>query len=223
MDSSFTLLLLKDLGIEPKIHSFSFSKDQTDYGSLQVKAQCKKFGIKEPEFFYMDKYDLFRHIDFLTFEKRIAYPTLHCYYMDYYLSLTGDTRFFCGMFCDFRVSNGIITLNVAPPALANFNPNRLHQFQSSKTFLAFINDPIFKDNYLKPNPMIDFYGENIWHIRDLIYSNFYPELGIITKTNHEDAYLTIDFYENKLPIIKKMFPMIFCMKPFLFDAKIYLN
>jgi len=67
MDSTFILRSLLELGINPQLHTFSFSKDQTDYGSLRVKEQCKKFGVKEPELFYIDKFELFKHVDILTF------------------------------------------------------------------------------------------------------------------------------------------------------------
>ena len=79
---------------------------------------------------------------------------------------------------------------------------------------------MFKDNYLKPNPS-NFLGENVWHIRDLIYSSCYPEMGIIPKQNHEDSYIAVDFFEQKLPPIKNLYPIIFMTKPFKFDAKAY--
>lgn len=224
MDSTFILRSLLELGVTPKLHTFSFSKDNTDYGSLQVKAQCKKFGVKEPEFFYMDKYEFFKHVDILTYEKGIAYPTRHCYYMDYFLSLMEDKKFFCGMACEYRTSKGLVTMNVAPQALRQFNPNRIFGFDSSKTFLAFVNDPIFKQNYLKENEIIEGYGEeNIWRVRDLIYSNCYPEIGIITKKDHDDDYLATHFQFNKLPEIKRLLPIVFLMQPAVFNAQEYLN
>ncbi len=223
MDSTFILRSLLELGITPQLHTFSFLKDQTDYDSLRVKDQCKKFGLKEPEFFYMDKYEFFKHVDILTYEKGIAYPTLHCYYMDYFLSLMEDKKFFCGMACEYRTSKGSITMNVAPQALRHCKPNRIFGFDSDKTFLAFVNDPIFKANYLKENDVLEKYGENIWRVRDLIYSNCYPEIGIITKKSPDDSYLAKHFYENKLPEIKRLQPIIFLMQPAIFDAEEYLN
>jgi hypothetical protein len=223
MDSTFLLRSLLELGITPQLHTFSFSKDQTDYGSLQVKDQCKKFGVKEPKFFYVDKYDFFKHVDILTFEKGIAYPTMHCYLVDYYLSLMDGKKFFCGMACEYRTSNGIVTMNVAPPAIKHFNPDRLYGFECSETFFAYVNNPIFKDNYLKENPKIEPYGENIWHIRDLIYSDCYPDMGIIPKKLHDDAYISVHYHEQKLPVILKMHPVIFMMQPYRFNAQEYLS
>lgn len=43
MDSTFILRSLLELGITPRLHTLSFSKDQTDYDSLQAITQCKKF------------------------------------------------------------------------------------------------------------------------------------------------------------------------------------
>lgn len=223
MDSVFILRSLLELGITPKLHTFSFSKDNTDYGSLQVKEQCKKFGVKEPEFFYVDKHEFFKHVDILTYEKGIAYPTRHCYYMDYFLSLMEDKKLFSGMGSEYRTSKGLITMNIAPQVVRHFNPNRIFGLESSKTFLAFVNDPIFKANYLKENEIIEKYGENVWRVRDLVYSNCYPEIGIITKKDHDDDYLARHYDENKLRDIKRLHPIVFLMKPAVFNAEEYLN
>jgi hypothetical protein len=223
MDSTFILRSLLELGITPQLHTLSFSKDQTDYDCLRVKDQCKKFGIQEPEFFYLDKYDFFKHVDILTHENGVAFPTLHCYYVDYFLSKMADKKFFCGMSCEYRTSKGVITMNVAPPAIKRANPDRLYGFDSSKTFLAFVNNPIFKNNFLEKNQMTESYGENIWRIRDLIYSDCYPEIGIIPKKCPEDNYLSWHFNEYKLPTIKRLHPAIFLMRPFYFNAKDYFS
>lgn len=222
-DSTFILKSLQELGINPKLHSLSFSKDNSDIGSLQTKEQCKKFGLQEPEFLYLDKYELYKHIDILTFEKRIAYPALHCYFMDYYLSLMEGEQFFCGMSCEYRYSNGILFLPVAPPAIKFYNPYRLFGYDSSETFLAFVNDPIFKDNYLQENGEIPFWGENVWRIRDLIYNNCYPELQLPSKCPIEADYVSIDYYDQKLKLIKEMHPEIFWMQPFRFNVKEYFD
>jgi hypothetical protein len=223
MDSTFILRSLLELGVTPRLHTLSFAKDQTDYDSLRVKDQCKKFGVKEPEFFYIDKYDFFKHVDILTYEKKVSFPTLHCYYVDYFLSKRGEEKFFCGMSCEYRTSKGIIKMNVAPPIIKYFNPNRLYGFDSSKTFLSYVNNPIFKDNYLKDNPIIDSYGENIWYIRDLIYNDCYPEINIITKNPPDDNHISSGFYEHKLPVIQRLHPIVFLMQPFKFNAKEYLQ
>jgi len=223
MDSTFILKSLLELGVTPQLHTLSFSKDQTDYDSLRAKDQCKKFGIKEPEFFYIDKYDLLKHIDILTYEKKIAFPTLHCYYVDYFLSKMGEEKFFCGMSCEYRSSKGIVTMNVAPPIIKYFNPNRLYGFDSSRTFLSYVNNSIFKDNYLKQNPVIEGYGENIWYIRDLIYNDCYSEIGIITKKFPDDKHIAPHFYEHKLPTIQRLHPIVFLMQPFKFNAEEYLK
>jgi hypothetical protein len=223
MDSTFILRSLLELGLTPRLHTLRLAKDQTDYESLREKDQCKKFGIKEPEFFYIDKYDLFKHIDILTYEKKIAFPTLHCYYVDYFLSKMGEEKFFCGMSCEYKTSKGFITMNVAPPAIKHFNPNRLYGFDSSKTFLSYVNNPIFKQNYLKENPIIDGYGENIWHIRDLIYKDCYSEIDAITKKSPDDSHISSDFCEHKLPNIKRFLPVIILMQPFKFNAEEYFK
>jgi hypothetical protein len=225
MDSTFILKSLLELGINPTLHTISFSKDQTDYDSLRAKDQCKKFGVQEPDFFYIDRNEFFKHVDFLTYEKCMAYPTIHCYFVDYFISRIRmkDKKFFCGMSCEYRSSDGFVTMNVAPPIIKYANPDRLYGFDSSRTFLSYINNEIFKSNFLKENPTIDGYGKNLWWIRDLIYSNFYPEIGIITKTSAADKYISTDFFMHKLPTIRNLYPTIFSKKPFVFDVKKYFS
>jgi hypothetical protein len=223
MDSIFILRSLQELGITPKVHTLSFAKDYTDYDSLIVKEQCKKFGVKEPEFFYMDKDQFFNHVNFLTNEKQVAYPALHCYYVDYYLSSMEQVNFFCGMACEYRTSNGNVIFNPAPTFMKKTNPGRLNGFECSETFLAFVNHPIFKENYLKPNPMIPGYGENIWRVRDLIYNDCYPEIGIIDKHRADDLYLKNPFHANFLPTIRLIYPETGNVKPYRFNAQEYFN
>jgi len=219
MDSTVVLRALQELGVTPQLHSLSFSKDETDYGTLLAKKQCKKFKAKEPEFFYLDKDDFFKHIKMLTYEKKIAYPFLQGYYMDYYLSKTGDTKFFSGM-CEYRTVNGVVVLNPGPEFVRNIFFNRFYGFECSETFLAFVNDLKFKNNYLKPTP-IEKYGQNVWYIRDLVYNNAYPELGMPPKRGHDDDYITVPYYKEMLTPIKNMYPMHFLTKPWHFDAKDY--
>lgn len=222
MDSLFLLRSLQELGITPKLHSISFAKDYSDYDALLTIEQCKKFGLKIPEFFYMDSDKIINYIEFLTREKRIAYPALHGYYLDYYISHHENINFFCGMSCEYRTSNGFITLNPAPSFFKKINPGRLHGFECSETFLAFINNPIFKENYLNPNPMLPIIGENIWRMRDLIYSDCYPEIGIIDKRRPDDNHIK-NRYIEVLNEINALYPEVRNIKPFRFNAKDYLN
>jgi hypothetical protein len=221
MDSTFILRSLQELGLNPQLHTISFSKDNTDYGALLAKAQCKKFGAKEPEFFYLDKDDFLKYVNFVTYEKKIAYPALQGYYMDYYASKMGDKKLFFGM-CEYRTTKGIVILNNAIQAVKEGSPNRFYGFESSETFLAFINDPIFKLNYLKDNPS-SIFGEYIWRVRDLVYASCYPEIGLISKRPHDSDYIGTPFNVELLPTIKKMYPIVFSRKSFRFNAQEYLN
>ena len=81
----------------------------------------------------------------------------------------------------------------------------------------------YTDNFLKENQMTESYGENIWRIRDLIYSDCYPEIGIIPKKCPEDTHISTHFHEHKMPTIKRLHPAIFLMRPFYFNAKDYFS
>lgn len=223
MDSVFILRSLLELGITPKLHTFSFFKNQTDYDSLLAKEQCKKFGVKEPEFFYLDKNAFFDHVKFTTFDRKIAFPFLHGYYVDYFLSTKKDEKFFCGMSVEYKTSDGIITMNPGPFIVKKHNPNRLYGFDDSRTFLAYINHSLFKENYLNKNPTNKRYGENVWYIRDLVYKSCYPEIDIIKKTFPYDKHIVEEFESNLSPVIQALRPAVFRTIPFRFDAKEYLD
>jgi hypothetical protein len=80
-----------------------------------------------------------------------------------------------------------------------------------------------QNNFLEENQTTEAYGENIWRIRDLIYSDCYPEIGIIPKKCPEDTHISAHFHEHKMPTIKRLHPAIFLMRPFYFNAKDYFS
>jgi len=222
MDGAFILRSLMELGVKPNLHTLSFSKDGSDYDSLQAKQRCKEFGFPEPNFFVMEKEDIINHITSCTFEYQKAYPTLHCYYVDYFLSKTKDTKFYCGMTCEYRLSGDIIKMQVAPQILKHDNPNRLYGFTTSRTFLSYVNDPVFKNNYLKEPPP-SLLGENLWHVRDLIYNNCYPDITIIQKNRPDDQDIANHFYNALHPLIKENYPLLFHINPFVFNVTEYFK
>lgn len=223
MDSTFILRSLLELGIAPRLHTLSFSKDLTDYDSLLAISQCKKFGVKKPKFFYLERQDVIKHINTLAFDRGIALGHLHSYYVDFFLSSMGNKKFFCGMACEYRITEGLVKINPAPAILKFYNPDRLYGFDSSRTLLAFINNQIFKENYLIKNDIINVYGENVWRVRDLIYNDCYPEIDILTKTPPCDRYIADIYYECIRPYLRRILPHNTLLEPFYFDAREYLE
>ncbi len=223
MDSTFILRSFLELGIKPNLHTLCFAEDASDYDSINAKQQCKKYGIKEPNFFFLDIKDIVEHINFLTFEKQVALPSLHGYYVDYFLSKMQEIKFFSGMSCEFRLlPNGIITMGIGPPLLKLKTPNRLYGFDTSRTILSYVNDSIFKDNYLKKQPQCPI-GENKWHIRNLIYNNCYSDISIIEKNLPGDKHISEFFHKNFVPIIIEKFPLMGLIKPFAFNVQEYFQ
>jgi hypothetical protein len=224
MDGTFILKSLLELGIKPELHTLSFSKDRSDYDSLLAINRSKKFGMNVSNFFYMDAKKIFKHLDFCTYEKKVAFPILNCYYVDYFLTENKDKNFFCGMSCEFRVcpsNNHNIILNGAAFRLKEHNPDRLHGFDNSRTFLSYVNNPVFKSNYLKKTDHY-LYGENLWYARDLIYNDCYKDIEIIDKTPPQDNYIIPHFY-NIQHKIQKMYPEVFNVQPYIFDVKNYFE
>lgn len=222
MDSSLILRGLQELGINPKLYTLSHSKDGMDHAPSLAKTRCRQFGVGEPEIFYVDQDDIFKYIDNLTYKEGIAYPSLGAYTMDYFLSNMGDLKVFCGMSCEYRVyKDGIIKMLLGPPFLRATRPNRFYGFDSSETFLAFVNHRIFKANYLNPIPSVKPFGDNVWYIRDLIYKDAYPELGLPIKRDNDEMHILNHFNNVLLPGIKAMYPIPFTMKPWCFDSNEY--
>lgn len=46
---------------------------------------------------------------------------------------------------------------------------------------------------------------------------------IVAKAGHNDEYLRLHFHQKKVDTIRNMYPVIFMMKPFYFNAQKYLN
>jgi hypothetical protein len=141
--------------------------------------------------------------------------------MDYFLQSTTG-KIFTGLGSEYRLVNKCLDLNV-PPLLTKINsPNRLFDFTNDRTFLAYVNNSILKSNYDKPNPSCSV-GENVWHVRDLIYQDCYSDIDIIEKDLPGDNLIAEHINKNYVPEIEKKFPIIFCLKKFIFNLKKYYD
>jgi hypothetical protein len=226
MDSTFILRSLMELGIKPNLHTICFTKDASDYDGLVAKSRCKQYGLKEPNFFYMDGYEIVKHIEMLTFEKKIAFPMLHGYYVDYFLSKVKDKKFYSGMLCEYKLSNKIITMPAGPIMVKLNNKNRLYGFSTSRTFLSYINHKKFIENYKRKNNTLNFESENqdnVWEIRNLIYTDCFPDIMIVEKDFPGDRKIANLFHTVLIPQIKEELPVNFLVEPFKFDVGEYFN
>lgn len=220
MDSTFILRCLMELGLKPNLHSFVFCDDYDELDIRNIRYRCKKYGFKEPEYFPIKPKEIFEHIEELA-KNEICYPALHQYYVDYFLKSTSQ-KFFTGLGAEYRLENNCLNLHVSPILTKNNNPNRLFDFTNDRTFLAYVNDSILKNNYVKPNPSCPL-GENIWYVRDLIYQNCYPDIDIIEKDLPGDRIIANHFNANYVPELQRRFPILFCLKKFTFDLKKYYD
>lgn len=223
MDSSFIALCLQELGISFKPLSFVFSKKQ-NHVTKEINSFCKTFGFT-PSYFVIKKEPFFKHVDFLTYEKKIAYPVLNGYYVDYMLNNFTE-NFFSGMTVEFKYFfNSYLELGMVTPYLVKRNnPDRLFGFADSRTFLAYINDPIFLKYYKADCRQLE--RDDQWYIRDLIYTDIFPNIGKKRKMGWEDEIITKSFYETPLPhlpTIKKEVPWVFQMKNYNFYVDDYFQ
>lgn len=226
MDSTFILRSLVELGIKPRTLSFSFTKEpDEDKDCVLVKSLCKKYGVPEPEFFFIEENSFFEYASYLIHEKNIGYPMLHGYYMNYLLDSIPHQQFSTGMGSEFKLKNNVITLPIGPQLVKQNNPYRLFDFASSQTFLSYINHEQFLLNYKIPlSELQEIDGRvDLWYIRDLIYSSCYSDIVIRKKSPPLDSHIAEIFYEKFMPIIRQNHPVMMATKPFTFNVEEYFN
>lgn len=216
MDSSFIALCLQELGLSVKPLSFIFGRNK-NHVTEEIVRFCKEFSIT-PSFFVIEKEPFFKHVEYLTEEKKIAYPVLNGYYVDYVLN-NFEENFFSGMTCEFKYyDNSYIDFGmIAPYLVRKNNPDRLFGFANSRTFLAYINDPIFLKYYKVDRAKLERNDE--FYIRDLIYTYIYPNLRIKRKSSWNDNVITKSFSLEYNPKIRKTLPWVFQ----LINYKFYVN
>jgi hypothetical protein len=226
MDSTFILRSLLELGIKPELHTICFTKNASDYDGIVAKNRCKQYGLKEPTFFHIDKDEIVRHIEMLTFEKKISYPMLHGYYVDYFLTKMKDKKFYSGMGCEYKLSNRILILPPGPILVKFNNQNRLYGFSTDRTFLSYINHKKFIENYKRENNKINFESknqDNVWEVRNLIYNDCFSDIKIVEKDHPGDIEIAKVFHTILVPQIKQELPISFLIEHFKFDVDEYFN
>jgi hypothetical protein len=222
MDSTFILRALVELGIKPEIITMSFSKKNNDYDCIRAKNLCQQYGVSQPEFIYYKKEAIFKHINELVYDRGIAYPMIHGFYMSYILKLFPQVQFLCGFGSEFKLINDNITIPYGPLLVKLNNPDRLFDFTTSRTFLSYLNHEQFYTNYKKilKLPLIE--RPDAYYVRNLIYQNCYPDIDIEEKKLPEDRYISENFYLQIDPFIRQNFPQI-NTPSFLFSIEDYLK
>ena len=205
MDSTFILRCLQELGISIRTVSFSFSKDNSDHDCTLVKNKCKKYGVKDPEFFYFEKEKFFNHLFFLVNEKNITYPMPHGYLMDHFLTEIPLRKYHTGLQAEFKYKGGRVMMPPGPVMIKTNHPDRLFTFTSDRTFLSYFKNSLFVNNHKKFNPYIPDRGEDVWFIRDLIYQECFPDMVKEEKLKYPvwRDYLMLPFYNVIEPSLGK--------------------
>jgi len=166
MDSTFLLRSLLELGIKPRTLTMSFSKDHDTHDCNLVRERCKQYGLGDPDFLYIEEDAFFEHVRHLIFDKSIAYPMLHGFYISYILNTYSNVKFFTGMGSEFKLFDNLIKMPVGPQLVKQNNPNRLYDFATSRTFLSYLNHEQFDIDYktitnrLKETNLGPFYKKN---------------------------------------------------------------
>lgn len=216
MDSTFLLRTLKELNIPVKTLTVSFSENNDDYDCEMVKAKCKKYGVDNHRFVYLEKDSFFEHMRIDVLEKKKVFPVLHGHIIQYLLDMFPDEVFFTGLGSEFKLKNGKIFMPPGPQILKDKNPERVYGFATSRTFLSYINHPIFKEKYKENN-------EYVWHVRDLIYTDCFPDIEIELKRPANSDYIA-NIYNNILhQKIMCENPLPFILDNYEFDVEEYFK
>ena len=225
MDSTFILRSLMELGFKPRTITFSFSKNNDDFDCELVKSKCKKYGLAPPEFFYMDEQGFFNHLEYLVDFKKIAYPMLHGYFMDYFLKTFKFSKFYSGISCEYKLRDNKVFLPVGPQLIKQNNPNQLYGFTTDRTFLSYFKNKILIDNYRKTFPPLVNGQPDYFYVRDLIYMDCYPDMNRESKNapNPWRDYIKIPYYTEILPHLEQRYPLIYSIKPCEFDIDFLVN
>lgn len=221
MDSTFILRSLLELGIKPRLVTFSFSEANDDYDSNLVKAICKKYNIDEPEFFYADVDKFIEFTRHIVCDKNITYPVFHGYFMHYALSCFPDQKFYSGMACEYKIYDNNIMMPYNPHLVKQYNKKRLLDYTTSRTFLSYINHEKFISNYKKEVP-VEYEALASLYIRDEIYLSCYPDMEREMKRFPDLSYIMDPFYRDINPLIKDKFMTTNTVK-FNFDVDKYFE
>ena len=211
MDSTFMLRTLLELGIKPDLRTITFSSNRDDYECELTKKRCRQYGLKLPEYVYIDYDAIMEHSYNLIMERDIAYPFIHGYYIQYLLDIFKHEKFFSGMGSEFKLYDNQIKFMYPPKLVMQHNPDRLFEFSTSRTFLSYINDPVFTNNYKKPVP--ENHRKDLY-IRDQIYTNCYPDIFLEHKRGPDDTRVAES-------MISQIMPLAFAKKPWLPLTKNY--
>lgn len=221
MDSRFLSLCIRELNIPITCISFAFNNELNEI-KQRINDHVKKYNLKH-EYFFVEKEKFFKHLDFLTFDKNIAYPVINGYYIDFVLNNFKNSKFFSGASCEFKLYDcQYIVLGMSNPYFMNINnPKQLFGFYNSRCFLSYINSPIFLSNYDR-NPKT-LYRSDEWFIRDLIYQSCFPDLTVNLKGLYEDKEIVSEYNRHYHKKIIEKHPFFFSIKNFNFNVANYFK
>jgi len=223
MDSTFLLRSLLELGIKPRTLTMSFSREHDTYDCNLVRERCRQYGLKDPEFFYIDKEKFFEHINYLLFERSIAYPMLHGFYISYLLSTYSNDKFFTGMGSEFKLYDNLIKMPQGPQLVKQNNPNRLYDFATSRTFLSYLNHERFDNDYKTIAQRLKETKLNPFYLRNKIYTDCYNDIITVEKQIPDDGYIQTVFYPKFTPLIKDSLPLTYLTTPYYFNIDDYFK
>lgn len=219
MDSTFVLRSLIELGLKPKLYTYIHTNEFLDRDTSTVKNICKKYGFEEPDYILIDSKILTDHM-FKLRDENFAFQTIHSYCIDYVLSKIDDNCF-SGLMSEYSIQDKcIIPIQPYPFFIMKKNKDRVFTLTNDKTFLSFVNEEIFLKNWKKEFPD-EVYGNYSWGVRDLIYSNCYPDMDVVRKRHSEHRDLINSFSYTISKNIRDIVPEPFAVNPFRFNIEKY--
>jgi hypothetical protein len=218
-DSRLLARTLMELGTPFKAITTCFKSDFTDYDSIVSQQFCLSNKI-EQERIYLNRRIFFEQVKHLAFNKGFVYPALVCYYIQTVIEKEKNAGFngvfLTGCGSEYKIvhdAGNKIYMRHHPAMLIKNNEGVLYNFTTDKTFLSYIRDKEFIENYKTSKDGFD--------IRDRIYQNCYPDLRLEKKTDPEDQYLSSYYNDKVVPYLKNLNALPFITDYYTFDIDNY--
>lgn len=215
MDSRFLALILLELGVDFTAITFSFDPNYNENDVFISKSFTKKYNIKH-EIFYLSQEEFAGCVDFYG-GKNFFINIMHAYniFCTVHRYNKPKCAFLSGACSEFKIENKKISLGHWVEFVKKIHPN-FYNFTTERIFLSYLNEKIIRENWENK------YVSSPFYLRNLVYTNIYPELdtnekrGVAVNTNHLDYFLNFvcDKYCRK-------YPHIFATKNFCFDLETY--
>jgi hypothetical protein len=212
LDSRFLALNLLELGIDFTAITYGFKEDFTDVDSLFSKEFAQKHNFKH-EIFYITSEEIINMTYFCHNEKQVFIPVFNQYCILCAIKKYHEPNcaFITGACSEFKINNKKIDFpfNIY---ITKQVYESLFNFTTDKILFAYLNESIIKKNY--------HYTKDPFDLRNKLYNNIYPNIGMDKKIEADNNVLVQFFHEIGIKLFRDH-PFVFLTQPYILDLDEY--